>query len=767
MFYKLASISLTSTQKNNTSTEVYISQPDTNKEALAGKLFILAEIESDRVGALKVINFLINNLNHNYYNNEKILLRERISTLKVEHIFETSLAKSNNELSEFIKKEKIKLKPSVLNITIGVIYEDQIHFSSIGKNKALLIYKKREEKISKKDTIFTDHYKITDVIEAQKEGSGHKVTYNKLFSNVISGAIPKRGYFLFSNETLPEYLSNKQLLDIITKLPPASSAEQMKNILSKVNAYVSFVGIIIKNTVGTKQISEIEHIPGDQDNVAQKSISKLNQTEEKTEKYLTPSGIIDFKKWLKVPMSWFASIKQHPKTNAKIVSIKDKIFFKKKPPIVSLKKILTIFLAIIISIWKTLTYIFSILTSKEKLKDLLNKIKMFFFWLKDKIINIGQWWKNLNKKNKALIGIITILLILLTLSITITSINNNRTEQKENLAKNYDTIELKQNQVDANLLYNNEDGAKVILEEIKTLFNETPKETDSEKTLFEKFYKKHLEQLEKIQHVIKINNPVEIANFGNLNSQANAENIILLENKLYSGDSSQDTIYQANIEDVLVTAITDLSDKISNIHFPVKDNNNNIYYLNNDKLLMLDTETEELSNLNINIASNYTNITALASYNNRVYLLDKVDNQIYRHGRNGNEFTKRDPWILQNVDLSDAISLDIDGHVYVLKSNGEILKFLKGEQVDFNLDTINPEFINPTKMLISPDLEFIYILEPANSRLAIFNKAGDFLMQYKSDKFDNLLDFTVDEINKKIYFLNSNIIYAIEGMHFN
>jgi hypothetical protein len=188
--------------------------------------------------------------------------------------------------------------------------------------------------------------------------------------------------------------------------------------------------------------------------------------------------------------------------------------------------------------------------------------------------------------------------------------------------------------------------------------------------------------------------------------------------------------------------------------------------LSGAKLLMLNTESEELSNLDINIASNYANITALASYNNRIYLLDKIDNQIYRHGRSGNAFTKRDPWVLENVDLSKAISLDIDGHIYVLNNDGSILKFLKGEKVDFSLDEISPEFVSPTKMLISPDLEFIYILEPANNRLAIFNKAGDFLMQYKSDKFDNLLDFAVDEINKKIYFLNSNIIYAIEGSHF-
>lgn len=764
MFYKLASISLTSTQKNNTSTEIYISQPDANKEALAGKLFILAEIGSDRAGALKIINFLINNLNHNYYNNEKIILRERISTLKVEHIFEASLAKTNNELHEFVQKEKIKLKPNILNITIGVIYEDKIHFSSIGKNKALLIYKKRDDN-EKKNTAPKEYYKIIDVIEAQKENSGPKLNFNKLFSNVISGNIPKGGYFLFSNETLPEYLSNKQLLDIITKLPPAGAAEQIKNILGNVNAYVSFVGIIIKNTVGIKNTIEQETAPEIKNNT-QQSVSKLNQTEENTEKYLTPSGLIDFKKWFNSPFQFFSNIKLFSKTSKNSLSIKDKIFFKKKPPIIPLKKILITILSLFVGIWKIIRYIFSILTNKEKLYDFIKKIKNFFSWLKDKILNIGNIWKNLNIKNKSLIIIFSLLVILLTSSLTVTHIGNKQQEIEQKLAQNYEAIDLKQNQIDANLLYNNENGAKEALKEVEILLAAIPKETDDEKRKYEELNKKHLEQLEKIQHVVKINDPVEIANFNNLNSQAKADNIILIENKLYAGDSTQDTIYKTDIKDGLVTAITDMGGNIENILFPVKDNNNNIYYLNNGKLLALDTKNENISNVNININGDNSNIAAMASYNNRVYLLDKKNNQVYRHSRSGNDFTLRDPWILDNVDFSDAASLDIDGYVYVLKNNGEVMKFLRGELQDFNLDEISPEFANPTKILVSPDLEFIYILEPVNSRLAIFNKAGDFLIQYKSDKFDNLKDFAVDEINKKIYFLNNNSIYAIEGSHF-
>ncbi|MBU1870566.1 hypothetical protein KKF17_00345, partial [Patescibacteria group bacterium] len=122
MNYKIVQLILSPNQQTTSINEVFVAQPDANKEALAGKLFVLAEIESKNAEYSKLINFLISTINHNYYQNEKIILREKISALKVEHIFELALTKTNKKLAEFLQNEKIKITPQILNITIGVIY---------------------------------------------------------------------------------------------------------------------------------------------------------------------------------------------------------------------------------------------------------------------------------------------------------------------------------------------------------------------------------------------------------------------------------------------------------------------------------------------------------------------------------------------------------------------------------------------------------------------------------------------------------------------
>ena len=787
MYYKITSLILSSAQNSGSISEVFIAQPDANKEALAGKLFALVEINSKRSEALKIINFLINGLNHNYYQNEKIILRERISTLKVEHIFETSLAKTNKELNEFLEREKIKIPLAAFNITVGIVYENELHFSNIGKNRCLLICKhwgEPKSMPSKTRSVQKPQpevsYRIADISQSNKMqtltggGKSKKAVARtggttKLFSNIISGSIPTGGYFLFTNETLPEYLSSKQLIDIITKLPPAGAIAQIKNILSGVNVYVSFLGILIKNTTGLKPAAEREPV---MEVSAETSISRLNYTEEKTEKFLMPSGIINFKKWLKIPAIISAKIKT-PASAAygkKTFLIKDKIFFKKKQTWIFGKKIILLLRDILANLISFLIYLLKVLTDKEQTKILalkiIEKIRSGRENIKKKIKKTGLWLKSLSRRNKIFLSAAVACLLLFAISLSFTGVKNKMEAEKialDDLAK---TVEQKQNQVDAHLLYNNEEGAKKILDELKGLVGQLPQETSAQKEYYGKILEKHSQQLEKIRRIVRIETGVELADFANLNNRAEASNIILAGSKIYAGDGKQKTIYTLDLAKNLVTAVTDLNQPIKALNYPVLDKNKNIYYLNNNSIVQLNTETEEISNLTIDLPVARESIVAASGYNNRLYLLTKSDGQIYRYSKSEGKWGSREKWMRDKADFSSAVSFSIDGQIYVLNADGQILKYLKGEKQDFELKAIDPPFIAARKIYVSPDLEYIYILEPASKRLAIFNKAGDFLSQYQFSNLNNLKDFDVDEKAKKIYVLDGTKVYAIDATHF-
>ena len=802
MYYKIAQLILTPGQKANSTNEIFVAQPNANKENLAGRLFILIGIESKKADNLKVINFLIDRLNHNYYQNEKLILCERIKGLKPEYIFESALAKTNKNLAEFIHAEKIKLDLSLINVTVGVIYKNSLHFTNWGKNKALIIYK------NKKGANQAE-YKSINIIEQTKDSGSKKQTgLTKLFTNVVSGSIPVNGYFIFTNEALPEYLSNKQLINIITALPPAGAAEQIKNMLTKINAYVSFLGIIIKNTAGQqseepkKQIKPLHTLqpeittqiyqPRPSQNKfeenrlkqagtgqisTQTSINGLNTTEETTEKLLTAAGVvINFKKLIAIFNKIL--IKINPKTifgtakNNKIFLLGDKIFLKRKSKRLSMKKTIHFLKNFMLGA----RCFFKIITGKDKIIKSYNKIKLTEkinnskYWLSNNAILSIKWFKKLNKKNKILLIIVIICLILLAQNLLVLNLKNKRIKYQQTYVNLIKSIEQKQNQIAANLLYSNEAGAKKLLNEIKKLLPQLPQKTKGQKEQYSRLSGEYKQQLEKIRHVIKIESLTELADFTNLNGQAKPINLIFIpnaNNKIYIGDSEQKSIYSFDVTDNLATAITDLKLPIKKLYCcPVADKNNNIYYFNSGSIIKLNTETEEITNLTINLTGNLQNIASVSSFNNRLYLLDKQNNQIYRYNKTADGFTGMQEWIKESVDFSNAVSVSIDGHIYILKSNGELLKFLKGQKQDFEIEIIEPALEQPTKVIISPKQKYIYILEPGEQRLAVFDKTGKFLLQYYADQFTDLKDFTIDETDKKIYFLNGTSIYGVEGTHF-
>jgi hypothetical protein len=737
MFYKIAELSIASNDSTTRNSDVFIAKPSAEKERLAGKLFILIEIDSKSKEVEKIINFLTNEINICYYQNEKILFREKLRDLKIEHIFEASLTKVNKKVSDFFTSEKINISIDKINISVGIINDNDIYFANSGKNKILLLHKTGETKNGK------TNYKISDIAKQSNPNTGSD--NSKLFSNVISGKVPKKGVFIISSEALVEYVSHSQLIEISSTLPPASALEQIRQILTKTNSFISFNAIFLKNTTQEKN----EAASSGAIRSAQDSITTLNKTEDKTENLLSPSGIINIKKWFKIPKI-LRSNKNNQSRLAEF-SLKDKIFTKKRQSIALKTRI---------SLGRIIKFIanifFAILNVLRSDKKSTNGKKL--------LINN---FKKLSFKRKILLSIFSIFLILFVYNISSSKIEEKKIQKKENYSKLKDEIKQKQNKAEANLLYSNEEGAKNLFNEIENLISDYPQETEEQIEEFEE-YKKILKlNLEKIQKITRIDNLDELTNFQNLNQGANPENIILIPttSTIYSADSNQKAIYSYDTTNKATTLASNINGQFNNLKSPTKTSGNLIYYFDNTNIIQYSTENNS-SILAIELNGNYAESQSMIDiYNDRVYILNTEEGNIHRHNRLTNSFGSAYSWANKNIDLSNSVDISIDGHIYILKKNGELLRLLRGENTNWKLETIEPPLTSTNKLIVSQEFNYIYILEKETSRIVVFDKEGQFITQYTSNSFTNLIDFTIDEENKKLYFLNDSSIYAINATH--
>jgi len=112
----------------------------------------------------------------------------------------------------------------------------------------------------------------------------------------------------------------------------------------------------------------------------------------------------------------------------------------------------------------------------------------------------------------------------------------------------------------------------------------------------------------------------------------------------------------------------------------------------------------------------------------------------------------------------------MDGSVYTLKTDGNIVKFYAGKITDFYAKI--PKVIGQTELKLekakiwtSDEAKYIYVLDQTNNRIIAFDKNGVLKAQYTSPAFTNLKDFLVNEAEHKIFIINDTQVIGIIASH--
>ncbi|MBN2884942.1 hypothetical protein JXE04_03380 [Patescibacteria group bacterium] len=742
MQYKISSLILNAGKHQTGSREVFVSQPDAIKENIAGKLFFLAEIDGKKTEAKKVIDFVINNLEDFYYNDEKLFLQDKIEGLSLDNIFEAALAKLNKSLLDFLAADRIKLKPEDTNFSLGVIFEDKLLFSNFGRNKSFLIFKRQND-----FELINVESSAADSDTQSEDGAPYSP---KFFASVISGEIPPSAYFIFCNEALPEYLSNKDLINIITKLPPMVASEQIKSTLSKLNSYVPFLGIIIKNTIGNSNFDLKEDASDDDYQSAHHSISHLNSTEKRTEQMLAPAGLLNLKKISKI---WKKVNKVSASINLK--SIKST----KSLPSLGAQK--TISAAKIIK--EKISFSRGHSRFKSTISVIMSTLVNLFnpkFW-RNSLDRVNKWLKLLSIRNRLMIVSIFLAFIILVISIIISSINNRKQAEVALFNEEIAALEEKKSMIDSYLLYNNEEAAKNLIGESIMALNILPVKGESQTNLRNSLLSSIEKQRDQVQKLTKINNPEMINNFKDYNSAAETRNLVIFDNKAYVADPAGKAIYLLDLNSKETDSIL-LSGDIKSLDKPIIFDNK-IYYLNSNSLDSVDPKTGKNMSVSLSGIKPEDNINSFQFYDisgKPLYLLVPEANQIYKLIAQGLNYGAKTAWMQEENSLGDAIDIAVSSDIYVLRDNGKMDKYKRGLKQDFTLAAVDPA-LSSASLFKLVDSKLV-ILDKSSKRLLLFNTDGNLIHQYQLPTLNNIKDFSFSADFRTAYILDDDAIYQFK-----
>lgn len=162
------------------------------------------------------------------------------------------------------------------------------------------------------------------------------------------------------------------------------------------------------------------------------------------------------------------------------------------------------------------------------------------------------------------------------------------------------------------------------------------------------------------------------------------------------------------------------------------------------------------------IKADWKSIGGFATYLGNLYLLDQ-QNGITKYVPTGSTFTKT-AYFAAGVspDLSKAVSIAIDGSIWILTSDGTVTKYTRGKQDTLTLSGLNKPLSAPSVIVTSVDDNNVYIVDKGNSRLVVVKKTGEFITDYQAGIIKHADGLDVSEKDKKAYILSGGTIYQVD-----
>ncbi len=145
------------------------------------------------------------------------------------------------------------------------------------------------------------------------------------------------------------------------------------------------------------------------------------------------------------------------------------------------------------------------------------------------------------------------------------------------------------------------------------------------------------------------------------------------------------------------------------------------------------------------------------------YVLDAGASQIFKYAPTpeGSYTLAPESWIQTGQEeTGPLVDMAIDGNIFLLTSDGIVSKFTAGEKQDFPMSDLETPITSSKSIFADPDGRFVYVGDPAEQRIVVFDKEGQFVRQFRATKKDEatdvlgkLVSVVVDEAQQQVFLL--------------
>lgn len=154
-------------------------------------------------------------------------------------------------------------------------------------------------------------------------------------------------------------------------------------------------------------------------------------------------------------------------------------------------------------------------------------------------------------------------------------------------------------------------------------------------------------------------------------------------------------------------------------------------------------------------------------WNGNLYVLDKGVGQIWRLTRGGDGGYGATSYFRQPYGpLTSTVDIAIDGAVFALQANGNVLKYVSSAPATFQPNTPEPIGRSVAIAVSAQDQNrgSVFVADAEHATVWQLGKTGEFQRQYRApaDEMNGMIDLSIDAVNNTVYVLTPKRLLAFK-----
>lgn len=741
--------------------KVLLGKTDENKKNFFGSLFGIFEIDLNDKNFYSVLEEISNEVENTYYNFNNI----RPKQFQLEEHFEETVKSLNAKIHNILIRNHLEKETQKLHLLFGVVKQNKLIFTATHGIYAFLIFKTK-----------TASYRIADIIGNAKRSDGREMSESyayKMFTDILSGEFHFYDYLYFCNKNLFLHIPLDDVKYLITHSSLLDSTEEMRNHLWQASINTTFAGILLSNQPSI-DTSKSRY----KSSTTQGSLSHLLKTEHSTERLLSMSIAPALQR---LNQKIFAVIRQ---STPKMINLVSSLFSKgwagTKKYVQRLSSstrmnLQSYFTALHRSkapfqwIYRWKKWITSMVPKNIFInahRHIHRGTRFSFYAFKHTFNPLWQrfvkrftWWQ--------ILSFVIILLFIIGFTMNLKEARRIREAEKKEAAYQIQVAEIQTalNNVQAFLIYKDIERAKSEIYDTFDQILKLPQDTQEQRDITSDLKKQAEGFLNTLRKASIMEHPQEFHRFDALKSMPLGVNRINQHLFIFSVAGNEPIMKLALLESketptLLSSRTPQGTDRIA---YTVDDKNTTAIILLSDRSLTRINAKDIIDAPNMVWQEKEEDIIDISLYNNRLYTLSAKNQQIFKHLPTPSGFSSGEPWIVKAVKHeSPFVSFTIDGFVYLVTENGDVYKFATGKQQTFELEAVDPPIRAASKIFTRPSSKFLYVLEPSQKRLILYEKSsGKLRRQYLFPSLTEIQDFVLDEKEEILFLLEKNVLYSV------